>query len=268
MATYTYRSTRNLARPVPLVSWKAVFGGLFIAFLTYTILISLGLGIGGLSLTGINVDNGITGLTVGAGIWLVASSLIALFVGGFVAARFTAFIGTRMAAMQALVVAATYFAIMVLELGIGLGYAGKIVGYTAATAGATSVSALNNPVVQNVVEDAMGDLNLRSEPSVVAQGVAARLLRGDTESAKNYLASQAGITPSEADQRLAELKTKFSQAVDIAASAAGKSIAAMGWAMFITLILGSVAAFFGGGLGARINTRKPLADTQVESAVA
>lgn len=67
------------------VSWGAIFAGGGIALATYFVLTLLGVAVG-LSVAG-NVQE--ENLGMGAGIWAVLSTLIALFVGGFVTSQCT-----------------------------------------------------------------------------------------------------------------------------------------------------------------------------------
>ncbi len=115
-----------------------------------------------------------------------------------------------------------------------------------------------NNAVSNLTEDAIAGLNLRSDPAIVATGVASRMVRGDAESAKNYLALQAGITPAEADIKIAQMKAKVDQAMDDARIAAGTAMKSTGWTLFLLTVLGAAASIGGGALGSVANFRKPL----------
>ncbi len=69
------------------ISWAAIFGGVILTVIIQLMLSLLGAGIG---LGTVNVNAGSTpdasSLGIGAGIWWVGSSCIALFCGGYVAA--------------------------------------------------------------------------------------------------------------------------------------------------------------------------------------
>lgn len=67
------------------VSWAAIFGGTFVAFGIQILLVLLGSAIG---LAAINpAERGMTGITIGSGIWLIISGIIAFFCGSFVVGR-------------------------------------------------------------------------------------------------------------------------------------------------------------------------------------
>ncbi|MBN8555415.1 MAG: hypothetical protein J0L93_08225 [Deltaproteobacteria bacterium] len=257
MATPNYRTELNSTQPTTLLNWKSILGGFFIAGFIYAILIALGLGIGGLTLKGITQD-GLIGLSIGTGIWMIISTLIAVFCGAFFAARLAPFIESRAAAMQGLVVTSLFFAVMVFGAGTSLMFAGKIVGYTVGAAGVASTSLLDQPAVTAAIENAIGNLNLKDDVSVVIKGVATRLANGNEQAAKNYLAREAGLTPAQADQRIADLLTNFNRAVAEATEVSGNAISAMGWTMFLTFLLGGLAGYFGGGAGATMNNRRPF----------
>lgn len=75
-------------RPFARISWGAVFAGAIIALATQIVLALIGMAIGLATLNPATGDSPSgTALGTGAAIWLVISSLISLFVGGYIAAR-------------------------------------------------------------------------------------------------------------------------------------------------------------------------------------
>ncbi|MBC7740563.1 MAG: hypothetical protein H7061_00090 [Bdellovibrionaceae bacterium] len=108
-----------------------------------------------------------------------------------------------------------------------LGAVGGGVSSLASTVGGGALnaaqSAANNPQIAGVVEDALGDLNLKSYPETVATGFLSRLARGNDEAAANYLAAQTA-----------------------------------GWITFALLALGTISAMLGGAFGAQLNLRPPV----------
>jgi hypothetical protein len=69
------------------ISWGAVFAGLIVSIMVSLVLALLGMSIGLGTVNPLEENNPFSGLGMGAGIWWVVSSLIALFLGGWVAAR-------------------------------------------------------------------------------------------------------------------------------------------------------------------------------------
>lgn len=75
------------------ISWSAIFAGAVIALATQLVLTLIGAAIGLATLDPATGDNPSgAALGIGAGIWLLVSSIISLFIGGYIAARLA---GTR-----------------------------------------------------------------------------------------------------------------------------------------------------------------------------
>lgn len=252
----------------PFVSWRAVIAGLFVTILTFSILSFLGMAVGGIALNNVVEDGGAQGLSIGAGVWFLVTVLVSLFVGSYFSGRVSSFFTARVGAAQGLVIAALFSVLFLYQVGLTLGaVTGGVANAVSGIGGAAASQAGNvnrliqTPQIQQLIDRATANLNLRSEPEVVAQGVATRLIRGDEESAKNYLAYQAGITPEEADQRLAGIREDFTAAVQSAGQTAANVIQTIGWTMFAMLLLGTIVACWGGAIGARATMRKPLVDS-------
>lgn len=63
------------------ISWGAIFAGVALALVVQLTLSTLGAGVGLAAMPGTK------GLSMGAGVWLLVSGLIAMYIGGWVAAR-------------------------------------------------------------------------------------------------------------------------------------------------------------------------------------
>lgn len=239
------------------ISWPAIFAGLFVTVIVYVGLMCLGLGVGGRSLYDViqNQDE-IQNLGIGAALWTVISAVIALYAGGHVSGRVAGLISTRVGRIQGLVIASVFFALMFTQVGMLLGALGG--GITSAVTSAGSAASRSN-VGQQMVEDALGDL--RVDGAVLAEvtrGVAARLLRGDTESAINFLANRAGIPPEEARERIDAFQARFRETATQAGLAAANALRSAGWTLFISILLGALAGMVGGGIAANYNLRQPV----------
>lgn len=251
-----------------LVNWKTIFAGLVIAFITHVILSALGAGVFGASIASTlenrNNDTATT-LTGAAAIWMVLSCMLALFAGTYFATRTSSFVTGRIGAAQGAVIGALFFLFMFYGVGKTLGAAGNGIGSLLGAAGSSSASMLSSPAVQNTLDRAIGGLPLKSEPSVVVQELGVRMLRGNTESATNYLAYQTGLPASEVNARLVTLQNEFREQMQILAANTADAVAKTGWTLFAVLSLGMVCAIWGGAMGSRVNFRKPLADEFVAS---
>jgi len=266
----TIRSTADVREHIgishhPLMSWRSVVAGLLIAFLSYLILMSLGAGIGASSLVGV-INSGDTtagnNLAVGAGIWVLLATFISLLVGSYFAARISHFISGRVGSAQGIVISALFFGFMIFSATSTVGTIGGGLNSLIGTLGTKSEDLLKNPQVQSTNNRSLGDVNHKHDPDVVAQGIAVRLLRSDTEGAKNYFAFQANMTRPEVDVRFEQLKNDFNTTVKNAGAAAAKGASAAGWGLFVTLVVGTFFASLGGSMGARANLRKPIADEE------
>jgi hypothetical protein len=86
--TTAVEALRGVERPFARISWGAIFAGAIIALATQLVLTLIGTAVGLATLnpaTGENPSG--TTLGIGAGVWLVISSLVSLFLGGYVAGR-------------------------------------------------------------------------------------------------------------------------------------------------------------------------------------
>jgi hypothetical protein len=238
-----------------LISWRSIVAGAFVAFLVYVILMSLGVGIGGLTLSNIIEDaQGGRGLSIGTGIWLILSTLIALFVGAYVASRVSIFRNRWLGVHQGIVMAGFFFAVMAFEGAMLLGAVGSGVSNAVSAGGSAVQSATGSNQFDTVVDQTLQDLNFKGDPKQAMAQIASYLVRGDTEQAKTYLSQQTGISEQEAQARVDRLQSQAQQA----GSTAANVLAGLGWTLFGTLVLGTLLAALGGAAGARRNVRESL----------
>lgn len=71
----------------PRLSWGAILAGCALSLVTYLTLSVLGTAIGAGSIDPLHESNPVSGLGIGATIWLIASTLISVAVGAFIAGR-------------------------------------------------------------------------------------------------------------------------------------------------------------------------------------
>lgn len=141
------------------VRWPAVVGGVVLSFATQLILTSLGIWIGLITTTPAPGGTLPTSLATGLGIWTAISGLIALFVGGWFAARMAGVAGRLDGAANGLTVwATTLFLGALLSSFTSLLGVGSLLGFRLGTGG---------------TGDILGALGLTALPNIPADQVAA-----------------------------------------------------------------------------------------------
>ncbi|MBD1587620.1 hypothetical protein [Pseudomonas typographi] len=82
-----YPDTAVGAPVLKRISWSAILAGVVLALVVSLLLNVLGTAIGSASIDPLQEGNPVSGLGTGAGIWVVVSGVISLFVGGWAAGR-------------------------------------------------------------------------------------------------------------------------------------------------------------------------------------
>lgn len=214
VSTYSLEE-RSLAR----VSWGSIFAGAVIALATQIVLALIGVAIGLATLdpaTG-NTPSG-TALGTGAAIWLVISSLVSLFFGGYVAARLA---GRFNGWLHGLI---TWGTLTLLTLMLLTTAAGQLVG---------AASGLTNFAVNK-------DNKVSILPPALQQQV--DQLKGQVNQSADQAVAQAQAT---------DPQTREAQARDVGQKAATGGAVGTG-AAALAMILGAVAAAVGGRTGERV----------------
>jgi hypothetical protein len=269
------------------ISWGALFAGAFAAIASWALLSVLGMAIG-LS----TVDQGQAGTLRFAGVfsgwWGAVSALVALFVGGLVAARAS---GTSSRGAGALHGFVTWALTAVAGAWLVVSLAGSLMGgllsagKVAVQAGGAAVGAATQAggkVTQALgldADDAVAPINQRLQaegrPTITAQQLqaaageavkqAASTGRIDREQLVQALSTQTNLSRDDAealaDRVQAQLQERRSQATAAISSAKEKAAAgatraadvtakAM-WGAFVALLLGLIAAVGGGLVGVR-----------------
>lgn len=254
------------------ISWGAVFAGVAAALVVQLMLNLLGVGIG---LGMVEPWSGDTppaeAVPVAAGLWWVASGIVAALLGGMLAGRLSGRPKESTAGWHGVTAWAVSTLVVLLALGSIL--AGAI-GGAVSTAGSAvgglgqGVAELAGPSVlqrfeQEVSQDTAGgfDPAALQEAAVAAVGSALTAEEADAADARERAAlalSRAQSIPIEEarsrydaleqryDAAMAEAEAEAKQLAEDAA-AAGARIALYG---FAALMLGALAAWFGGRLGA------------------
>jgi hypothetical protein len=263
------------------ISWGAIFGGVVLVVVVQLLLSTLGAGIG---LGTVNTNAGTTpdagNLGMGAGIWWVISSCLALFCGGYVAAWLAGIEIRFDGALHGLVTwgIATLLTIYLLTSAIGgvIGGGFSALGSVTSAAG-SGVSDAAKPLAQAagvspdmLQQQAQAYLQPTNpdpatmSPQDAQKDVAKNLAtyaRGGSEApaAKDrvisVMAAQMKISHDDAAKRFDDAQAKLQQTKDQAvqsaknaADASAASASKASFAAFGVLLLGSIAAAIGGSI--------------------
>ncbi len=246
------------------VSLRAIFTGVVLSALAYACLLALGLAIGGGNLAGIiQRSQNAAGLSIGSGVWMVASLLLSLYFGSYYAGRVSGMVPARLGGIQGMVISAVFFFFIAAQIGGAIGLIGQGVGGAVSGVSGAAGDLAANPQVQATVEEALGGLNLASPPDIVVRGMATRLLRGDSTGARDYLARQAGISPADAQSRIDTFKSNFDSSVKDIGTTAARALSYTGWTFFMGIVLGTLASTWGGSHGVRRNLKFSDRDMEI-----
>jgi hypothetical protein len=266
------------------VSWGAIFAGAVTALVTQVIVNLVGVGVGLASVGTTAADNpSASTVSMGAGLWFVASGLVASLAGGVIAGRLSGKTLPGAAALHGLVSwAVTTLVVLYLltsaasglvggtlsTVSGALGGAGSLVGgtvQTAAQAAAPSLSKIANPL--DGIEDKVRQQTAGQDPQAARDAAVAAvkaLFTGDPSQkqqaetrAADALAKAQNIPVDQARQQIQDYEKQYDQAVASAkqkaeaAAVTAKSAATQGaFYAALALILGALAAYVGGRLGA------------------
>jgi hypothetical protein len=278
------------------ISWAAIFGGVILVVAVQLLLSLLGAGIG-LGAVDANAGNmpSAKGLGIGAGLWWVISSCIALGVGGYIAA-WLAGVEIRFDGVLHGLVAwgfATLLTVWLLTSAIGsvVGGGFSTLGSLVSTAG-SGASEAAKPLAQaaglspDMLQQQANAFLQRTDPDpatmspqdaqkAVATNLATYAGGGpDAATAKEkiitIMAAQMKISHDDAAKKFDDAQTKLQQArdkvVQTAKDAADASAAAASrtaFAGFGVLLLGGIAAAIGGSLAVQrrlLLTQRPTPD--------
>jgi hypothetical protein len=264
------------------ISWGAVLAGAAIVIAVHVSLSLLGFGIGMSTVDPAAGDSPqATSIGIGAGAWWVISNLIALVIGGYVAARLSGMPRPGDGIIHGMLVwAVTLLITMYLlttSVGSIVGGAFNVVGNVFSGVGQTVAQAV--PQVADAagisteqIQEQAEELLRREQPGALSAEQARselidalrQIVTGSEQAAQardraaTIIAEQAGISPEQANQRIDQLQAEIQQRADQAAAAATEAAdtaasaasSAAIWA-FVALLLGAGAAGSGGAMGTR-----------------
>jgi hypothetical protein len=278
------------------ISWGAVFGGVAIALATQLILNLLGIGIGASSFDPASTTNpSASAFSTGAAIWWALSGIIAALAGGYAAGRLSGqptqasggWHGLTAWALATLLL----FALLTTTVGAiaggafrllgGLaGGAGQVLGTAAQTAVQAAAPAMSQSLdplasIERAVRDASGGNDPAALRDAAASAVRAVVTADPAQAqdarnrAAQALAKAQGIPIDDARAQVGRYEQQYRQALDqarqqatAAAQTATTAVSRGALLGAIALILGALASWFGGRMGAvdpAITTRDVMA---------
>jgi FAD/FMN-containing dehydrogenase len=252
------------------LSWGAIFGGAFVTLGVWVLLYALGLAIGFTAIDPQDPDT-LRGAGIGTGIWSVVVPLIALFVGGMVAARTSGPLSRRAGALHGAVLWGLTTILGVLLIGAFLttvigGVARAGAGAVGAAPGVEQLQRtlgltaqdLIGPVNQQLQEQGMPPITVQQLELALqdAANTAFREGRFDQAVFVDALAQNTNLNRAQAQELIATYGGELQQQL----GAFGEQVTEVGtrvfWAVFFALLLGLVASMAGGALG--VNTKQRL----------
>ncbi len=268
------------------VSWSAIFAGVVIVVAIEILLSTLGTGIG---LGFVNTQAGNTpdasSFGTGAGIWWLATTIVALVVGGFSASRLAG-VPTRFdGVLHGAVIwgVTTLLTLYLLSSAVGglLGGAFSAVGGTVSAVGsaagdgakalvpsAQQATGLSPDMIQQQADGLLqgptpqdpATMSRADAVKAIGQSIPNLVSGGDSANAAkqritDIVAAQAHISPQDAQQRVTDAQARFDRAradaaqkAKQAADATAKAGSRASFLAFAGLLVGAVAATIGGAL--------------------
>lgn len=269
------------------ISWGAVIAGVIIVLIVQLLLSLLGVGIGASSIDPTQNEGTPEASTfgIGAGLWWVICSLVAVFAGAWVAGRLAGMPDRTDGALHGLVawglsmLLVLYLLTTTVSSLIGgafgiVGSAMQAAGQGAVAAGGAAAGASQMPGVlgpfqrdlQQFVDRARQQAQATGQQleqvasdesvrAVVEKAVTAgpqSLSEADRQAAIDALSRHTGMSRPEAEQRLAEWQRTYQETKEQAlqaAEATADTVAQASLWSFIALVLGAIVAAIGGMLG-------------------
>lgn len=211
---YEYTTMQLLATQngLPRVSWGAVIAGVILCLIAYLMLSVLGIAIGASLLSPMSQPNPIRAVGLGSGVWMILTTVVAVFIGSYFAGRCAPVLGWLHGLLA--------WAVMILFVAYAMA---SLVGGAVSVAGSVATTG-----------QTVGAAGSRSQP----EGSLADSVKRQVQSAVASAASVASNPQAEQDAR---------QAADTTA----RTVARGTWFSLAALIVGAIIALTSGTLGFR-----------------
>jgi hypothetical protein len=261
------------------ISWGAVFAGVALALSVQALLNLLGLGIGLAVVDPSSYGNPAAAtVSTASAAWFVASGVVASFVGGYIASRLSARPSRTTGGYHGLTAWAvtTLLVLYLLTTSLGAVVGGAFsgvssmlggVGQTASTAASVAVPTLaNNGNPFSGIEQQIRSATGGNDPQALRDTAVAALravITGDQatlDDARNKaaaaLARAQNIPVDQAKTQVADYEAQYKQSIQMAkqkaieaAQSASKALSTGAIVAFVALLIGAIAAWFGGVAG-------------------
>ncbi len=266
------------------ISWGAVLAGVVVALVTQIVLNMLGIGIGAATLEPAVGDNpSATSFSIGAGIWFALSAILAALAGGYAAGRLAGVPRESTAGWHGLTAWALTTLVIFYLLGstvggiLGGAYRGvtNTLGSVASAVGSTAETAVQiaAPILSRItdpfssIEESLRSATPGNDPATLRDAAIAAVraaVTGDPqqaaearERAAQVIARAQNISVEDARTQVQQYAQQYRQAVDQAkqqatqaADTAAKTVSRAALFGAFSLLLGAVAGWFGGRMGA------------------
>lgn len=254
------------------VSWGAIFAGTVVTLVLLLTFTLLGLGIGLGVISPATAENPMGGVGIGAGIWMLITTLISIFCGAWVAGKLAGSPRSITGVLHGItvwgLVTLLSFYLMTSAVGVLVSGAASIIGR-----GVSMLSGAAAPVIQQQMAQRGFDLNtIISEgqklmttrgkggaKSTTLQPVITKLFSGqqpaaaDRQKAVNALVANTNMSRAEATRTVDNWITRFNQARTQLPQQAQDTMRAISKAAllaFAIMLLGAGAGALGGAFGA------------------
>ncbi|QKZ14029.1 YrzE family protein [Spirosoma sp. KUDC1026] len=220
--SYPSEAAYDRSHFIKRISWSAVFAGVLVAIVSQMLLTLLGLGIGLSTIDPVTEKNPAAGLGAGSAIWYIISSLLSLFIGGWIAGRLASaprlFDGIIHGVLTWCLATLLTIYFLTTTLGSIIGGASRLLGRLVSTAGSAVAAAA--PAVGDAVQGELKEngIDLKTLDIKDLREEANRLLRqtGDANLNPNALERKANQAEQQAKTAAEQASTSPQAADDIA----------------------------------------------------
>jgi hypothetical protein len=234
----------------PLIRWRSVIAGFVISTLSL-------IGFLGFWLTLGQVDQA-QGLEdkflLGAIPILIIT--FSLFFGGYFASRISRYSSMKVGGAQGVLIASLFIIFFIYQVIALSFWRGKL---------KTDFDNLNLNILETsyLAEDALLDLDIKGESSLLAYGLMERIIKGDKSSAINYVSLRIGVPEEMASEKVNQLNKNLNAWLESKRSERWQWLKTYGRSLFMIVFFGILAAASGGIIGAATNLRKPIISERI-----